>query len=120
MTGKALVGPMPNTVRFNGGGTHWRTPRSLIPAVVYSVPRDTRDPRYLTCRAHRVACDCREADHAEMVLELRSEARLVEDTISRVLAGHLTHAEPGVTPCACTGCQIVRDSYNWNKAQAER
>lgn len=44
-------------------------------ATGYDVPKDTLDPRYAACSDHRVACDCREAEHAETVAELLAELR---------------------------------------------
>lgn len=96
-TTKALVGPLPR-VHFWGG------PRDLAwherPWVVYDTPRNTLDPRYRTCRDHRVACDCREAEFAEERGEwqaFRDDVRLAE----QLVAGH--HED-----CACTGCKMVR------------
>jgi hypothetical protein len=97
----ALVGPLP-TVTF-GDGTR----------VVYTVPRDTCDPRHAACKAHRVACDCREAEFAETISELRAMLRDTEKAVNEILAGHQTWAmtETGrdtFAECRCTGCQIVR------------
>ena len=99
--GAALVGPLP-TVGFHDGSR-----------VVYSPPKDTMDVRWETCVHHRVACDCREAEHAETVSELRHEMRRVEKAFAEILKGHQTWAytatgEDEFAQCQCTGCQIVR------------
>ena len=99
--GAALVGPLPS-VRFYDG-SH----------VAYTPPTDTMDVRYRACIHHRVACDCREAEHAETVSELRAEMRRVEKAFAEVLKGHQTWAytatgEDEFAQCQCTGCQIVR------------
>jgi hypothetical protein len=106
VTTRALVGPVP-TVRFHDGTV-----------VAYSPPRSTVDGnRWRSCTDHRVACDCREAELAEQISELRSELKAVADVARRVLAGHATYAwEDGpngerAVGCMCTGCQIVRDTY---------
>lgn len=75
-----------------------------FPEIRYRAPRGTLDPRWAACRMHRVACDCREAEHAEQVSELLSETRLVrrqEDAIEAVLAMH--RAGDGQY-CAAPGC----------------
>lgn len=69
----------------------------------YPVPLNTLDPRYLTCTQHRPACDCREAELAEDRAELNAELKALRRVFRRVLAGHPEE-------CACTGCQILRDS----------
>lgn len=99
--GAALVGPLPS-VRFRDD-SH----------VAYAVPADTMDPRWKACAHHRTACDCREAEHAETVSELRHEMRATEKAFAEVLKGHQTWAytADGVdefAQCQCTGCQIVR------------
>lgn len=120
MTGTQVVGPVPNRVTFGGGSNmRWHTPRALYPTVVYSVPRNTLDPRYRTCRDHHVACDCREAELAEQINELRMELRDVREAIDAVLVGHLTDNYVGQTPCQCTGCQIARRAHLFNHNGAE-
>lgn len=99
--GVALVGPLPS-VRFRDD-SH----------VAYVVPRDTMDPRWKACVHHRTACDCREAEHAETVSELRHEISATQAAFAEVLKGHQTWAytETGVdefAQCKCAGCQIVR------------
>lgn len=107
MTTKEIVGPL-STVRFRGGAT-----------VVADVPRDTCDrDRWSNCTEHHVACDCREAEMAEQISELRAELKAAQDTARRILFGHATYAyergvEPGSTReigCQCTGCQIAREA----------
>ena len=81
-------------------------------AIVYTPPRDTCDPRARACSAHRVACDCREAEWAEYRSESVAERRHLREVAREVLAGHLTHAYlENQTPCQCTGCQIVRAAH---------
>lgn len=99
--GAALVGPLPS-VRFHDGLS-----------VAYVPPTDTCDARYKACTEHRVACDCREAEHAETVSELRAEMRATQGAFAEVLQGHQTWAytdngEDTFAQCKCTGCQIVR------------
>lgn len=120
MSGAEVIGPLPDRVVFNGGEVHYRTPNALRPAVVYSVPRNTLDPRYRTCRDHHVACDCREAELAEQINELRTELREVYRAVDDVLFGHLTDAEAGHTACQCTGCRIVRRAYIFNRNGADK
>ena len=99
--GAALVGPLP-TVRFDDGSS-----------VVYTPPKDTLDPRHGACIHHRVACDCREAEHAETVSELFDQIRATEKAFAEVLKDHQTWAYTAtgvdeIAQCKCTGCQIVR------------
>lgn len=97
-----LVGPVP-TIRFRGGAK-----------VAYDRPKDTRDPRWEACTDHRPACDCREAELAEGIAELRAELEAVRRAAREVLAGHPTFAYEdgpnGERPigCACSGCRLVR------------
>jgi hypothetical protein len=103
---KALVGPLPS-IRFRDGTV-----------VAYKPPRDTIDgDRWSACTDHRAACDCREAEFAEQISELRAELREAQEAARRILEGHPTYAyEPGVTGsrpvgCMCTGCRIARDAH---------
>lgn len=96
-----LVGPLP-AVRFRDGSRQ-----------VYEVPRDTCDARYRACTGHHTACDCREAEFAEEISELRGQIRGTVQAFAEVLKGHQTWAytESGDDAFAqrqCTGCQIVR------------
>lgn len=99
-----LVGPVP-TIRFYDG--------TVLP---YDRPKDSLDPRFKACREHRPACDCREAELAEHIADLREHLKAVGDAAREVLAGHPTSVwEDGPNGerqvgCACTGCQIVRRS----------
>lgn len=68
----------------------------------YAPPTNTLDPRYVACRDHRVACDCREALLAENIAEYRVEAEAARKAIREVLAGH----DPDT--CGCTGCDIAK------------
>jgi len=75
-----------------------------FPEVRYRAPKSTMDPRWEACHNHRVACDCREAEMAEQIAELRSEAALArrqEDAIDAVLSLH--RAGSGQY-CAAPGC----------------
>lgn len=97
----ALVGPLP-TIHFHDGSR-----------VTYAPPKDTCDARYKTCMHHRVACDCREAEFAEEISELRWQLRATQEAFAEVLKGHQTWAytesgEDEFAQCQCTGCQIVR------------
>lgn len=79
VTAGVLVGPLPQ-VRFHDGTQ-----------LVYTAPRDTLDLRYVACREHRPACDCREAEFAEERSELRGELhrmRSLEDAIQAVARLH--------------------------------
>lgn len=96
-----LIGPL-RTVRFRDETS-----------VVYTPPTDTMDPRWKACIHHRVACDCREAEHAESISELLSEIRSTQNAFAEILKGHQTWAytETGMdefAQCKCTGCRIVR------------
>lgn len=97
-----LVGPLP-AIHFQDGA-----------AIVYTPPRDTLDPRYDACRAHRVACDCREAEFAEERHESRAISREIETAVVMTLAGHPTwlYDRDGrqIPACQCTGCQIARSA----------
>jgi len=82
------------TLTFNG--------RPAPFPIRYRAPRDTTDPRWQACHEHRTACDCREAEWAEQLAELRSEAhlvRLMEEAIDAVLAIHRKGDHGG-----CRGC----------------
>jgi hypothetical protein len=97
-----LVGPLP-TIGFYDGTRQ-----------AYDVPKDTMDPRFKACTYHHPACDCREAELSEQILELRGELRGIADAARKVLAGHpIWVYEDGPNGerevgCMCTGCQIVR------------
>lgn len=111
-TSTALVGPLP-TVAFRGGPDAFGWPPNLNPPkVAYVPPRNTLDPRYAACTEHRVACDCREAEHAEEMGEWRAERRELQQAFDEALAGHPTYqwSPDGntMTGCMCTGCQIAR------------
>lgn len=96
-----LVGPLPSVCFYDG--SH----------VVYTPPKDTCDVRYKACVHHRVACDCREAEFAETVSEMRAEIHATQKVFAEILKGHQTWAytesgEDEFAQCQCTGCQIVR------------
>ncbi|MGL5911569.1 MAG: hypothetical protein ACRCZP_16335 [Phycicoccus sp.] len=84
---------------------------------VYTVPSDTRDPRWAACADHHPACDCREAEHAEDIHDYRARLRGIDQAALKVLRGHATYAvtADGQTDyarrCQCTGCQIARCSH---------
>jgi hypothetical protein len=79
---------------------------------IYTPPRDTCDPRYVACTDHHPACDCREAEMAENVKELRYEYREIREAFDTFLAGHPTYADTdGQVPCQCTGCVIARAAH---------
>ena len=99
------VGPLP-TVRFHDGSR-----------VAYVPPRDTCDIRYVACKLHHVACDCREAERAEEVGEYRNRLRGIARAAADALRGHYTYAydEFGELDfewiCTCSGCCIARQSH---------
>ncbi|WP_280201897.1 hypothetical protein [Nocardia cyriacigeorgica] len=106
--GAGLVGPL---VRFRGQPV----------AVSSSPPRDTRDPRYLACTDHRLACDCREAEQNEQLTEYRIELRQLRDLFDALTESHPTRVEvDGVRradlECHCPLCVFGRqarlDSYS--------
>lgn len=107
MSGRELVGPVP-TIRFHDGQTQ-----------IDYAPRNTLDIRYKACTAHRLACNCREAEMREQIQELRNELRTIEEAAVRILAGHSALAwrkdeitsEEQAVHCMCTGCQIARAGY---------
>lgn len=114
---KELVGPVPS-VRFHDGTV-----------IAYQPPRDTvDDDRWSNCHEHRVACDCREAELAEQIAELRSELETARRVARRILTGHATHAYEdspttgdGSRPvgCMCTGCRIARGAYLLRHSDAD-
>jgi hypothetical protein len=106
MASQALVGPLP-TVRFQDGTK-----------VAYTPPKSTMDNRWRDCTEHHVACDCREAELAEYIAELRAMLKDAQDAARTILAGHATYAyENGANGddreigCMCTGCRIARKAY---------
>lgn len=101
-----------HVVRFRPGPT-CRSPRVEIPLSM-PLPKSTMDPRWLACASHRTACDCREAELAEEIAELRSERDHLLHVLRQELAGHATWAyldrneEIPAAECKCTGCRLVR------------
>lgn len=76
------------------------------------LPRNTLDLRYTACWDHRFACDCREAEWAEHLSEMRWEFDNATKVFNAALAGHLTFVlRDGDVPCECSGCQIARQLY---------
>lgn len=75
MSGSEVMTP---TVRFKPG-------TDQAGATGYDIPKNTLDPRYAACTDHHVACDCREAEHAELVAELHAE---FHDEMERLTADH--------------------------------
>ena len=138
MTSTELVGPLP-TVTFGGGPRIPISEWGARPKVAYVPPRNTMDPRFDACTDHHVACDCREAEHAEMLQEWRSERQESDDAFAQILAGHATYAWSvyrrtvvgwvGDSPvekfaeipeqlCMCTGCQIARAVHYYPRGEA--
>jgi hypothetical protein len=81
----ALVGPLP-TIQFQDGTR-----------LVYTPPGNTCDPRARVCAEHRVACDCREAEWAEMRTEWRlsaAEHRQTEQALEAVGKLHRSYQPP--------------------------
>ncbi len=112
---RPLVGPV-KRVFFNGGpqAYAWLNPVPA-PSVNYAVPRDTLDPRYRMCTNHHVACDCREAEQAELIVEFRALVREFETAFDEILAGHPTYSYTDTPPCQCTGCRIARAARYYPK-----
>lgn len=77
-------------------------------AVLYTPPANTLDPRYEACSDHHVACDCREAEHAEYRLEVKSTLAALQAAIDEVCLNHPTTAYVEGVPCQCSGCVIAR------------
>lgn len=113
----------PPVVTFSGGPHRFEADMVGAPraAVAYRVPANTCDPRYRACTDHHVACDCREAELAEDIGELRAEFNLIRDAARRALANHQLHQlhqphglrrwERGAVPlCLCSGCVIARET----------
>lgn len=92
------------------GSTRVRV-RLPIPA---PLPKNSLDPRWKACAAHRTACDCREAELAEQIAEYRAELREAKQVFNEVLRGHQAFAwtpdgeRDLVAECKCSGCQIAR------------
>ncbi|WP_239405436.1 hypothetical protein [Frankia sp. Cj3] len=80
MTGKAENFEAPPAVHFKYG-----TPDST--AINYRLPRGTMDPRWAACVSHHVACDCREAEFAETVAELKAEVNSLRRVVEALWAG---------------------------------
>jgi hypothetical protein len=129
MTSKELVGPLP-TVSFGGGPDNYSRVWRERPKVAYTVPQDTRDPRYRTCTDHHVACDCREAEMAENINEWRHEYQALKAAVLSRIEGHATTGElyervfnrwendrqvwdyvETQERCECVACQIARECY---------
>ncbi|MEU7855178.1 hypothetical protein [Nonomuraea sp. NPDC049141] len=96
--------------------TFWNDPDQVPFDLVLDrpLPTSTLDPRVAACTNHRVACDCREAVHAEDLHEARGERDLLLGALRDELAGHATRAYTALgerdeqAECKCSGCQIVR------------
>lgn len=109
-------------VTFSGGPLRYEADRAGAPRfqIAYRAPRDTMDPRYAACTNHRVACDCREAEHAEEMAEHRAEWASLRDAARRALAGHQIDHPMGLTDierlgfplCLCSGCVVHRETGN--------
>lgn len=86
------------------------------------VPRDSRDLRWKACPQHHLACDCREAEHAEELQEFHGEFRYIRQIFDEVLKGHATDGPNDFDRCSCTGCEIARRTYlrTWFKVDDER
>jgi len=111
VTTKELVGPLARVWFVDGT------------ALAYSPPRDTCDIRYAACREHSTACDCREAQFAEVRAEMSAELNEIKDALRRAfgeaLKGHPTFGPldgpdfdgEDCAVCRCTGCVIARALY---------
>lgn len=91
----AVVGPL-RQIRFRDGSTQ-----------VYDPPRDTRDLRYVGCADHRPACDCREAEMAERITEMRAEAELAGMAEQAITAVLRIHARGQRGSRYCQGCRQI-------------
>lgn len=115
MPGTELVGPL-RTIRFQDGSRR-----------VYDGPRDSCDPRYRNCRLHHPACDCREAEFAELLAEFRHTEHLMRHAAAELLVGHRLYdhgtgdrvsaddetywrylSGDGPLACQCAGCRLAR------------
>lgn len=101
MTTTALVGPLRRVVFAPGYGD----------AVVerwYDLPKDGRDPREASCFDHHPACDCREANTAEVFAEYRAELRDASRVQAAARAALLMHSRSsssrGWYPDRCITC----------------
>ncbi|SDL74757.1 hypothetical protein SAMN05421874_12878 [Nonomuraea maritima] len=100
-----------HVVRFRP--PRWREKRPEIPLVL-PLPKNTMDPRWRACADHHPACDCREAELAENLAEVRWERDHMLRVMREELAGHATWAYRNnnerdlLAECKCTGCVIVR------------
>lgn len=97
--------PRPKVVRFGVFGEGGM--------VAYEPPANTLDPRYDACTDHHVACDCREAEHAEYRSESHADRQALVEAAARILAGHPTWADDDASSCQCTGCQLARAAHVW-------
>ncbi|WP_336214743.1 hypothetical protein [Nonomuraea sp. LPB2021202275-12-8] len=92
---------------------HFRAPRIEAP-LLQPLPKNTMDPRWLACANHHTACDCREAELAEDLAELRWERDHMLRVLREELTGHATWAyrddneRDQIAECKCTGCMIAR------------
>lgn len=101
------------------------TLRAAVP-VDRPPPTDTRDPRYLTCADHHLACDCREAERGEEIHEWRANFTHAQTAAQEICAGHPTWPDYYIEErrgvfevtyaavsdcCQCTGCQIIRKAH---------
>ncbi|MEV4079189.1 hypothetical protein AB0J43_02700 [Nonomuraea fuscirosea] len=100
-----------HVVRFRGPA--WNSSPIQIPLAL-PLPKSTLDHRWRACADHHTACDCREAEMAEEISELRGDRDLLIGTLRDELAGHATWAYAAdnerdeQAECKCTGCRIVR------------
>ncbi|MEV6154965.1 hypothetical protein AB0L53_31950 [Nonomuraea sp. NPDC052129] len=104
-----------HVVRFNRAT--WRSPRAEI-SLILPLPKNTMDPRWLACTNHHTACDCREAELAEELNEVRVELRHILTVLQEELADHATWAytadnrDDPIAQCKCFGCKIARRIYH--------
>lgn len=99
-----------------GSATIHIGPRRAGVDILYTPPKDTRDPRYAACVDHHVACDCREALWSENENEWRMERALMVKVFDRFIGDHSTDIMGAPNPhtgerdraCQCMGCQIYR------------
>lgn len=124
MTSTEIVGPV---VYFRGDRLPNKVLRGRVSVLVdRAPPTDTRDPRYIACTDHHLACDCREAEQNEEIREWLGNWQAARDAAQEICGGHPTWPDYFVEEhsgaydvtyarsedcCQCTGCQIIRKAH---------
>lgn len=110
-----LVTDKSRLIAFHGG-PHYPGCYEPTGHAIYTAPKNTLDPRFAACTDHHPACDCREAEFAEEIAELRYEYQAIRTAFDEVLAGHLLYDADDKPGCLCTGCQIARAAHIWPRS----